>query len=108
TLSINLNHLPPSIPVSRVANMRSVQTTGSTHAQRAPISPSCGAVTGTADGVCSAVLSFTLPPSCLPWLHGHYPASTLLRRLCHLPGAVLRAFYRPQTMNAAPSPDRDP
>jgi len=41
------------------------------------------------------------PPSYLPWLHGHYPASTLLRRLCHLPGAVLRAL--PAAMNAAPS-----
>ena len=46
------------------------------------------------------------PPSCLPWLHGHYPASALLRRLCHLPGAVLRALRA--AMNAAPSPDRDP
>jgi len=81
--------------------MRSVQTVGSTHAQRARISPPCGAVAGTTDGVCSIVLSFTLPPSCLPWLHGHYPASTLLRRLCHLPGAVLRAL--PAAMNAAPS-----
>jgi hypothetical protein len=41
------------------------------------------------------------PPSCLPWLHGHYPASALLRRLCHLPGTVLRAL--PAAMNAAPS-----
>jgi hypothetical protein len=41
------------------------------------------------------------PPSCLPWLHGHYPASALLQRLCHLPGAVLRAL--PAAMNAAPS-----
>ena len=41
------------------------------------------------------------PPSYLPWLHGHYPASTLLRRLCHLPGTVLRAL--PAAMNAAPS-----
>src|SRR6516162_8681210 len=81
--------------------MRSVQTVGSTHAQRARISPSCGAVAGTADGVCSIGLSFTLPPSCLPWLHGHYPASMLLRRLCHLPGAVLRALCA--AMNAAPS-----
>ena len=46
-------------------------------------------------------LSFTLPPSCLPWLHGHYPASALLRRLCHLPGTVLRAL--PAAMNAVPS-----
>jgi hypothetical protein len=46
------------------------------------------------------------PPSCLPWLHGHYPASALLRRLCHLPGAVLRALRA--AMNAAPCPDRDP
>ena len=31
-----------------------------------------------------------LPCPCLPLLHGHYPASSLLRRLCHLLGAVLR------------------
>ncbi len=33
-----------------------------------------------------------LLPSCLPLLHGHYPASLLLWRLCHLPGTVLRAW----------------
>jgi hypothetical protein len=44
--------------------------------------------------------SFTLPPSCLPWLHGRYPASSLLPRLCHLPGTVLRAL--PAAMNAVP------
>src|SRR5208337_4540140 len=93
TLSISRNHLPPSVPVSRVANMRSVQTVGSTHAHRARVSPPCWAVPGTVEGCCSFVLSFTLPPSCLPCLHGHYPASSLLRRLCHLPGTVLRAFY---------------
>jgi hypothetical protein len=27
---------------------------------------------------------------CLPWLHGHYPASWLLWRLCQLPGTALR------------------
>jgi hypothetical protein len=42
TLSISLNHFPPSIPVSRVANMRSVQTSVSTHVHRARVSPSCG------------------------------------------------------------------
>src|SRR5260370_11209523 len=94
TLSISLNHFPPSIPVSRVANMRSVQMTGSTHAHRARISPSCGALSGTADGVCSALLSFTLPPSCLPLLHGHYPPSSLLLRLCHLSAPVLRPLCR--------------
>src|SRR5690606_13551891 len=31
-----------------------------------------------------------LPRPCLPLLHGHYTASSLLRRLCHAPGAVLR------------------
>lgn len=32
-----------------------------------------------------------LPRPCLPLLHGRYPASWLLRRLCHLPGTALRA-----------------
>jgi hypothetical protein len=73
--------------------MRSVHTLASTHAQRARISPPCGdrasAVT-LGGGSCSGA-SFTPPPLCLPSLHGHYPASSLLRRLCHLPGTVLRA-----------------
>src|SRR5271165_6702710 len=30
----------------------------------------------------------------LPLLHGHYPASSLLRRLCHLSGTVLRTARR--------------
>src|SRR5208282_472743 len=34
------------------------------------------------------------PPSCLPLLHGHYPVSALLRRLCHLSGTVLRTLCR--------------
>ena len=35
----------------------------------------------------------TLLPSCLPLLHGRYPASSLLRRLCHLPGTLLRTCF---------------
>src|ERR1700745_4469935 len=81
--------------------MRSVQTVGSTQSQRARLSPPCVSVAGTADGVCSIGLSFTLPPSCPPWLHVRYPASALLRRLCHLPDTVLRAL--PTAMNAVPS-----
>ena len=77
--------------------MRSVQTSVSTHAHRARVSPSCGALSGTVGGLCSCVLSFTLPPSCLPLLHGHYPVSALLRRLCHLSGTVLRTLCRSST-----------
>ena len=51
--------------------MRSVQTSGSTQAQRARISPACLA-SGTAAGVASTGLSSTHPPSCAPWLHAHY------------------------------------
>src|SRR6202022_3618491 len=63
TLSINLNHLPPSIPVSRVANMRSVQTTGSTHAHRARTSPSCGPPRGLPEVVVSLLRFSPFPPS---------------------------------------------
>ena len=35
------------------------------------------------------------------FLRGRYPASSLLRRLCHLPGTVLRALLA--AMNAVPS-----
>ena len=35
TLSISLNHLPPFNPASRAVSIRSVQTAGSTHSQRA-------------------------------------------------------------------------
>ena len=34
-----------------------------------------------------------LPCPCLPLLHGHYPASSLVRRLCHLPGTALRIAH---------------
>src|ERR1700758_3326820 len=94
TLSTSLNHVTPSVPVPRAATMRAVQTSGSTQAQRARIPPTCGPLSGTVVGVCSCVLSFTLPPSCLPLLHGRYPVSALLRRLCHLSGAVLRTLCR--------------
>ena len=65
--------------------MRSVQTLRSVHAQRARISPagivrrrSCG--TDTTSGVASPRPSITPLPSWRPWLHGHYCASSLLRR----------------------------
>src|SRR2546423_4422111 len=56
--------------------MRVVQTLCSTHHQRSRVSPAClgGAVTVTAAGrlVPSLVIAFTLPLSCVPWLHAHY------------------------------------
>jgi hypothetical protein len=45
------------------------------------------------------LLCFHLPASL--GSTGRYPASALLRRLCHLPGTVLRAL--PAAMNAVPS-----
>ena len=73
--------------------MRSVHTLRSTHPHRAWASPACLGKAGlapllsTAAGSCSFAGSFTLPLSCVPSLHGHYPLhryygrSDFLRRL---------------------------
>ena len=59
--------------------MRTDHTDGSVQAQRSGPSPACLArrSAGTIAGVGSRGLSATHPPSCTPWLHGRYPASTL-------------------------------
>jgi hypothetical protein len=62
-----LNHLPPFTPCSRAVNIRSVQTVGSVHAQRARTSPACVTLAGTSAGVSSIGLSFPSPPSCAPF-----------------------------------------
>src|SRR5439155_21372707 len=67
TLSIKLNHLPPLTPTSRAVNIRSVQTEGSTQAQRARISPACLVSFDTAASSVSLSLSVTSPPSCAPF-----------------------------------------
>src|SRR6266853_2048901 len=72
TLSIRLYHLPPSIPLSRVANMRSVHTWALVHAHRGATSLPCLA-RGTPGRFSCLDVSFTLSPSCPPWLHGRYP-----------------------------------
>jgi hypothetical protein len=72
TLSIRLNHLPPVIPLSRVANIRSVHTAAWVHAHRAGTSLPCLAFGTPGRGICSCV-SFTFPASCPPWLHGRCP-----------------------------------
>jgi len=43
-----------------------------------PVSPIWIALAGTAMGPLSPCAVFTPPPSCVPLLHGHYPASSLL------------------------------
>src|SRR5208282_161308 len=72
TLSIKLNHLPPLIPLSRVSNMRSVHTLASVQSHFGGTSLPCLAW-GTPGSLNCVCVSFTLPPSCPPWLHGHYP-----------------------------------
>ena len=64
--------------------MRHVQTLGSTHSQRARVSPACvSPVSGdTTAGSFSKVPSMSHPSSCRPWLHRRYPVSSLLWRLC--------------------------
>src|SRR5438132_4114916 len=71
TLSIRLNHLPPLIPPSRVANIRSVHTLASVHAHRGATSLPCLA-NGTPGRVGCSSVAFTVPPSCPPWLHDRY------------------------------------
>src|SRR5665213_714548 len=71
-LSIKLNHLPPLIPLWRVSNMRSVHTLASVHSHFWGTSLPCLAI-GTPGSLNCVCVSFTRPPSCPPWLHGHYP-----------------------------------
>ena len=72
TLSIKLNHFPPLTPVARVANMRSVHTLASVHSHSGRTSLPCLAL-GTPGSLNCSCVSFTLPPSYPPSLHGHYP-----------------------------------
>ena len=69
TVSKESIHLPPFTPVSRVVNMRSVQTEDSTHAHRARTSPTCvfPIRRDTCAGIVSIGSSFTHPPSCAPF-----------------------------------------
>ena len=60
------------MPLSRVANMRSVHTLASVHSHLWGTSLPCLAF-GTPGSLICGCVSFTLPPSCPPWLHGHYP-----------------------------------
>src|SRR5262245_60241359 len=83
-LSIRLYHLPPVTPLSRAANIRSVQMDASTqvHCWRAWGSPSCLAPEGTGEGlVCSCGIVLDLPslPSYPPSL-GTALLSVLFRR----------------------------
>ena len=90
TLSIRLNHLPPLIPLSRVSNMRSVHTLASVQSHLWGTSLPCLAI-GTPGSLNCDCVSFTLPPSCPPWLHGHYP---------------LRSYYGDSDSCPAPSSTR--
>src|SRR5262245_28080290 len=77
TLSIRLNHLPPLIPLSRVANIRSVHTLASVHSHLGWTSLLCLA-SGCAFGTLSRSsncerMILTVPPSYPPWLRGRYP-----------------------------------
>ena len=104
--AIRLNHFPPFTPVSRAVNMRSVQTHDLVHAQRARTSPACLALSAEGSPVTSAGgsfmgLIFPHPSPCVPWLHRHYPASSLLRTLCLLCG---RLFGSRASMNTLLSP----
>ena len=72
TLSIKLYHLPPLIPLSRVANLRSVHTLASVHVHWGATSLPCLA-RGTPGRFNCLGVSFTPSLSCPPWLHGRYP-----------------------------------
>jgi hypothetical protein len=71
TLSIRLNHLPPLIPLSRVANIRSVHTLASVQAHWGATSLPCLAFGTPGSSICPCI-SLTFPPSYPPWLHGRY------------------------------------
>src|SRR5436190_4116693 len=82
-LSINLNHVPPFTPFSRVVNMRSVETWGLVHDQRSRTTPPGLARyrqgrSGIGGGVDSLRSFIPHPPSCVPSLLGSYSVSSLL------------------------------
>src|SRR4030095_9918955 len=92
TLSIRLYHRPPWTPLSRAANIRSVQIDAFTQAHRcgAGVSPSGLATAGTGEGavaLCCISLNLPFPPSYPPSLGtGLLPA--LFRRAPHAPVGV--------------------
>src|SRR5207253_2248322 len=59
------------MPLSRVANIRSVHTLASVYAQCGATSLPCLA-SGTPGRVCCGSVAFTFPPCCRPWLHDRY------------------------------------
>src|SRR6266480_7988615 len=71
-------HLPPLTPCLRAVNIRSVQTSGSTQAHWARISPACLVLSDTVAGFASVCLPVTFPPSCAPSLQARYGLSLLL------------------------------
>src|SRR5207253_1443560 len=85
TLSQSPNHTVVGSLCSSRVSMRSVQTECSTHHQRSRMSAAClgwlSPVTLAARLVSSFVTDFPPPLSYVPWLHGRYPASSLLRTL---------------------------
>jgi len=99
--------LPPFTPCSSAVNMRSVQTDGSTHAQRARMSPACVARVGTAAGLCSVVPSFTHPPSCAPFAPcplRHFIATTGALTPGQLSAAVQVSLLHARDLPTVPSP----
>ena len=76
TLSQSPYHTVVGSLCSSRVSMRSVHTEGSTHPQRAGMSPAClgevGPTTAAGRVVSSFVMFFALPLSCVPWLHARY------------------------------------
>src|SRR5215213_5678219 len=84
TLSIKLCHFPPVIPLSRVANMRSVQTAllpSESLLAPARFAPTALGISATLAGSVWLGLSILLLPSCLPSLTRLSRAPSLLWRL---------------------------
>ncbi len=88
--------------------MRSVQTLRFAQSLMCGGSPAGVAVNGTVAGGDFLRLVIPHPPSCVPWLPRRYPASSLLRTLCHLLGTVSRlaSGVRPRGADAQPRPGR--
>ena len=63
---------------TRVVNRRAVPSNGLSHVTCAWVAPVRLALAGITTGGFSVALNVTSPPSCTPWLHRHYPASSLL------------------------------
>src|SRR5438552_4279532 len=91
--------------------MRSVHTLASVHAHWGATSLPCLAfVRGTPGSLICNCVSFTLPLSCPPWLHGHYPLHSYYgdSDSCSAPSSTRTGLLGSQTCTSGHSVSNHP